>query len=131
MIRALPDEVQLEHDEQQIRRRVSALSPARRKAFYDRQMTLLKDPDTYAALTWLFIGGFHHLYLGRVGLFAAEFLCLSLAVLLLWAGAVWAWLILAGLFLYELPQLFFSQRIIRHYNYRQALSLLDAIEQKP
>ncbi|MDX1398386.1 MAG: hypothetical protein R3204_07655, partial [Oceanospirillum sp.] len=85
----------------------------------------LKDPDTYAALNWLFLGGFHHLYLRKYRLFALEFSLLCIALLGWLLGYVWLLILLAFMLLYELPQLFFSQKIVRQYNYQQSRKLLE------
>ena len=55
----------LEAKEEQLRTLVADLTPEQRKRFYVEQTKQLKDPDTYAALNWLFLGGFHHLYLRK------------------------------------------------------------------
>ncbi|WP_413766502.1 hypothetical protein, partial [Vibrio vulnificus] len=87
------------------------------KEFYNRQSKQLKDPDTYATLNWLFLGGFHHCYLGKYGLFALEITILLVSVVGLVLGHSSALLILMLLVIYELPQLFFSQKIARQHNY--------------
>ncbi|GAD78414.1 hypothetical protein [Vibrio ezurae] len=108
----------LEHKEEQLRLLVAKLSDSRRKSYFQRQSKQLKDPDTYACLNWFFLFGIHHCYLKRYGLFLAELLGSIFALLGFLLGETWGIWFFIALFLFELPQLFFSQRIARNYNYK-------------
>lgn len=48
---------------ERLRKCVGALPDDKRLAFYKKVEQRLKDPDTYAALNYLFIAGLHHFYL--------------------------------------------------------------------
>ncbi|TOO96897.1 hypothetical protein CGH26_27520, partial [Vibrio parahaemolyticus] len=87
----------------------------------------LKDPDTYATWNWFFLGGFHHCYLGKYALFALEMTMLIVSIIGLVLGHPSAFLILALLVIYELPQLFFSQKIVRQYNYKLSCEIFNDV----
>lgn len=107
---------QLSDDEEALREQIRELSPEQRKTYYRLEKQRLKDPDTYATLNYIFLGGLHHFYLGRIarGLFN---LLLSLSGIV-----VWFFMPLLGLALIvfviviELPQLFKAQRVIYAHN---------------
>lgn len=109
---------ELEEQEEQLRNQVNELPAEQKKAYYKQQSTQLKDPDTYASLNWLFLGGFHHLYLKKYRLFAIEFICLVIGITGLCLGYHQAVYLLLAIAIYELPQLFFSQKIARQYNHK-------------
>ncbi|MDW6002482.1 hypothetical protein SBX37_06355 [Vibrio mangrovi] len=124
----LEPQEQLEAREEQLRQQVNALSDAERKAFYQEQSKLIKDPDTYATLNYFFLGGVHHLYLGRYKRFIAELILLVIAILSFLAGSNGLGIvILVALALYELPQLFLSQKIVRQYNEAKSREIYEQI----
>lgn len=118
---------QLEQNEELLRRQVNSLPESQKKEFYERQSKKLKDPDTYATLNWVFLGGFHHCYLGKYALFALELTMLIVSIIGLVLGHPSAFLILALLVIYELPQLFFSQKIVRQYNYKLSCEIFNDV----
>ncbi|ASM97619.1 hypothetical protein [Vibrio vulnificus] len=118
---------QLEENEELLRKQVNLLPEVQKKEFYNRQSKQLKDPDTYATLNWLFLGGFHHCYLGKYGLFALEITILLVSVVGLVLGHSSALLILMLLVIYELPQLFFSQKIARQHNYDLSCKIFNDV----
>lgn len=117
----------LEPNEELLIKQVSLLPESQRKEFYKRQSEELKDPDTYAALNWLFLGGLHHCYLGKYTLFAVELILLSVSIIGFVLGHPSALLILILLVAYELPQLFFSQKIARQYNYHVSCEIFNDV----
>lgn len=118
---------QLEENEELLRKQVNLLPEVQKKEFYNRQSKQLKDPDTYATLNWLFLGGFHHCYLGKYGLFALEITMLLVSVVGIVLGHTSALLILMLLVIYELPQLFFSQKIARQHNYDLSCKIFNDV----
>jgi len=118
----------LEGKEELLRNQINTLSELDKKTFYKEQTGKLKDPDTYASLNWFFLGGFHHFYLGKFKLFAVELLILLVAIIMLSIGFDFAVYLLVILALFELPQLFFSQKIARQRNYEISLEILNAIK---
>ncbi|MGF1704388.1 hypothetical protein [Enterovibrio baiacu] len=118
---------ELERREEMLRQRVNALSVEKKKAFYAAQGENLKDPDTYASLNWLFIGGFHHIYLGKYTIFFIEFSILVFSIIGLFSGVHAVVYLLIALVLYELPQLFFSQKIARQHNYDMSVKLFNEL----
>ncbi|MFD2178230.1 hypothetical protein [Veronia pacifica] len=121
----------LEHREERLSAEVKTLSDAERKLYFKAQTKQLKDPDTYASLNWSFIGGIHHIYLGKYLVFTVEFILLLVAVAGIVAGFELFIIILVALALFELPQLFFSQKIVRQKNYQISRSILDEIKRSP
>jgi len=118
---------QLEKNEELLRQQVNALPENQKKEFYRRQSTKLKDPDTYATLNWFFLGGLHHCYLGKYALFAIEITLLTVSVVGFFLGHASAIFILALLVIYELPQLFFSQKIARQHNYKISCGIFNEV----
>lgn len=118
---------QLEKNEDLLRSQVNSLPDDQKKEFYKRQSKRLKDPDTYATLNWFFLGGFHHCYLGKYSLFALELSLLTVSIVGLILGHSSALLILALLVIYELPQLFFSQKIARQHNYKLSCEIFNEV----
>ncbi|EJT0555933.1 hypothetical protein [Vibrio vulnificus] len=118
---------QLEENEELLRKQVNLLPEVQKKEFYNRQSKKLKDPDTYATLNWFFLGGFHHCYLGKYGLFALEITMLLVSVVGIVLGHTSALLILMLLVIYELPQLFFSQKIARQHNYDLSCEIFNDV----
>ncbi len=118
---------QLEKQEELLRSQVNSLPEHQKKEFYERQSKSLKDLDTYATLNWFFLGGFHHCYLGKYALFALELILLIVSIVGFVLGHPSAFLILALLIIYELPQLFFSQKIARQHNYQLSCEIFNEV----
>jgi hypothetical protein len=121
---------ELEEKEELLRKQVAELSSEERKIFYQKQSEQLKDPDTYATLNYLFLGGFHHLYLEKYLWFFGELLALILSLFLIFSGENFGFCILIAIAIIELPQLFFSQKIARAHNYKLSCALLEKIKNK-
>ncbi|TKB52004.1 hypothetical protein [Ferrimonas aestuarii] len=117
----------IEQQEELMRAQVNALPAAQRKQYFVEQSKQLKDPDTYATLNWLFLGGIHHLYLRRYGLFFIEITLLLCSAIAIWQGFDQAAFVICAVVIYELPQLFFSQRIARRYNLQQSALIFQQI----
>jgi len=127
MIDVFEDLKDIEDKEEFLRQAVTHLTEDKRRHYFKELGLCLKDPDTYAALTWSLVGGFHHLYLKKYKHFIVEFMLLLLCIISLINGfyiAVWGIVVLA---ISELPQLFFSQKIVRLYNYRVSKKLYENI----
>ncbi|MEF1337580.1 hypothetical protein REH81_12425 [Vibrio rotiferianus] len=118
---------QLEKQEELLRSQVNSLPEHQKKEFYERQSKSLKDPDTYATLNWFFLGGFHHCYLGKYALFALGLILLIVSIVGFVLGHPSAFIILALLIIYELPQLFFSQKIARQHNYQLSCEIFNDV----
>jgi len=118
---------QLEQNEEILRQQVNQLPEAQRKQFYQRQAEKLKDPDTYAALNWFFLGGVHHCYLGKYALFVIEITLLMVSIIGYILGHPSSLFLLMLLVIYELPQLFFSQKIARQHNYQLSCEIFNEV----
>lgn len=121
---------EIEDKEENLRKQISKLSSPYRKNYYRELEGKLKDPDTYAVINWvMYFGGFHNLYLGLYKTFFIEFsiafICYSLLIL----GLEIAIIPLICMYIYELPALFFSQKIVRYKNYQISKELF-MIEKK-
>lgn len=105
--------------EEQLRKCVRALPDDKRLVFYQKAESRLKDPDTYAALNYLFIAGLHHFYLGKWvrGLFNITFF-LAGVILLFTPLAVIGILLIVAISMVELYALFKSQTIVQAHNNR-------------
>ena len=117
----------VEKNEDLLRQQLSSLSKEQKKVFYEVQSQKLKDPDTYAALNWLFLGGVHHFYLEKYALFAIELMLLTVSIVGFFLGHESSIYIIILLAVYELPQLFFSQKIARQYNYNLSCHLFNEV----
>jgi hypothetical protein len=123
---------QVEAREEQLRQQVNALPDEQRKMFYQEQAKQLKDPDTYASLNYLFLGGIHHFYLGKYKLFALELSLLFIAIIgFIMGNNTLGISILVLLTLFELPQLFFSQKIVRQYNNHVSRQIYEQVSNHP
>lgn len=115
---------ELEYEADDLRSRITALPDERRVEFYRREQALIKDPDTYAVLNY-FLFGLHHFYLGRWLWGTFNLLLFAVGVITFAAGG---FLLIILLLLLELPQLFFSQRIVFSHNNRVTRRLLEEFE---
>ena len=106
--------------EDELRSEISALTEEHRKSFYKSFSNNLKDPDTYAVLNFFFITGLHHFYLGNHIQGSINLSGLLAGVILMLGGIDGAWVlgisIIILIILIELPALFRSQIIVKHYN---------------
>ncbi|MHA7878921.1 MAG: TM2 domain-containing protein [Saccharospirillum sp.] len=116
----------LEAEEERIREQVRAMSDAQRAHFHRKAERLLKDPDTYAVLNYLFIAGLHHFYLGkwRQGLLniAVFWFGVLLIVTGQWELGLAIILVISAL---ELFELFRAQRIVLKHNNAVLARLYD------
>ena len=107
----------IQEDEERIRKWVRELPDDKRLQFFQQTEQALKDPDTYAALNYLFIAGLHHFYLGK---WLRGFINLSIfitgAVLLFIQFTAAGLLLLIGITVIELKDLFYSQLVVQDYN---------------
>jgi hypothetical protein len=117
----------LEAQEEELKQQVNGLTQRQKKRYFAEQTRQLKDPDTYAVLNWAFLGGFHHLYLRKYRLFIVECTLLVIAIIGLVMSQPYFALILVGLVLFELPQLFLAQKIARQYNYHVSRSIYEHV----
>lgn len=107
----------VEQEEERLRQVISALPDEERRRIYKEAEKKLKDPDTYATLNYFFIAGLHYFYLGKWG-------AGILAIVLFWAGVALLFtdftalgiLLIAGVFIVELYELFRSQLIVQDHN---------------
>lgn len=111
------DAGEVDAHEENIRLRVRELDDARRKTYYARFKTEMKDPDTYAVLNYFFLTGFHHMYLGEFVRGAANLIMLLFGIALLIAGSILLGILLIGFILaVELMALFRSQVVVANHN---------------
>ncbi|KAF7764841.1 hypothetical protein PCIT_b0926 [Pseudoalteromonas citrea] len=107
------DESRLRSREETLRQAVSELPEDTRKRYYQLELELVKDPDTYAVLNYFFAAGLHHFYLGKTlrGIINLALMLIGLATL----STIGIFVILFVIVI-ELPQLFRSQKIITEHN---------------
>jgi TM2 domain-containing membrane protein YozV len=107
---------ELKIEEERLRADISKLSLVDKKLYYQIEQQLIKDPDTYAVLNWFLPAGIHHFYLGK-----------SIRGFTLDSYGV---LIIIGILLIELPQLFKSQSIVFEYNNNVMKTALKKVQNK-
>jgi TM2 domain-containing membrane protein YozV len=108
------------HDaEERLRKNVRALPDDKRLVFFKKAEQRLKDPDTYAALNYLFIAGLHHFYLGK---WARGLLNISVfltgVVMLFTPLTIIGILLIIAITIIELYALFKAQTIVQDHNNR-------------
>lgn len=118
----------IDKNENELRKKVSNLSKDKRKQFYNRIEKKLLDPDDYAVINYvLFLGGFHNLYIREYLTFLFEFVLFLIGYGLLFSGNEAGFLIIIPLYLMELPDLFFSQKIVQIKNYEMSKDIYEDI----
>lgn len=121
----------LEAREEALRDRARTLHRDKRETFYRRFNAELRDPDTYAALNYLFIAGLHHFYLKRWTWGALDLGVFTIGVAAILAGqGGWGLLLLAAVTVWELPQLFRAQTLVAEYNIGLQEQLLRELEEE-
>lgn len=125
----------IEEQEEDLRQKVRALDPEQRKQYYTRLETELRDPDTYAVLNYLFIAGIHHFYLGKWlrGFINLGLMIYGITIIMGVYGGEMAALgviVILGVYMFELFELFRSQSIVREYNHNVGLQVLADIERR-
>jgi TM2 domain-containing membrane protein YozV len=116
---------EVDAQEEAIRLRVRALSDEKRKEYFRRFNQVVKDPDTYAGLNWLFIAGLHHFYLGRWGMGFLDLIVFTSGVFLLFTPLfILGIILIIGISLIELWALFRASVIAQDFNNQLALQIL-------
>mgnify|MGYP003384694566 CR=1 FL=1 len=112
------DKEALRLEENKLREQVAALSVEQKRKYYAQELKHIKDPDTYAALNWIFVMGLHHFYLGKWFRGLINLALMLVGVLLYFSGmfTLIGAVLVALVFIIELPQLFNSEKIIYRYN---------------
>jgi TM2 domain-containing membrane protein YozV len=123
---------EVDKEESDLRDKISELSNDNKKIFYEKIEKELRDPDTYAVLNWLFIGGIHHFYLKKWLNGSINIIIFLVGTVLLFSdndmvfGAAVG--MLFSLFVIELIQLFKSQLILQDYNNQVTKKLLSEFD---
>jgi TM2 domain-containing membrane protein YozV len=105
--------------EERLRKCVRELPDDKRLAFFKEAELRLKDPDTYAALNYLFIAGLHHFYLGKWARGLLNIIVFLAGVVMLFTPlAIIGILLIAAITIVELYALFKSQIIVQAHNNR-------------
>ena len=118
----------LEEQQEQLRRQVRELPDEQRASYYRLSEKVIKDPDTYATLNYIFIAGLHHFYLGKWGLGLLNILVFCGGVALIWFGWIEVGVaLLIGISVFELYELFRSQAIVLDHNNKAGQKVLKDI----
>jgi len=119
---------QAEECEETLRSQINELSTEKRAKFFKEINKRIKDPDTYASMNYLFLGGFHHFYLEKWGRGIANLVAFILSIIFLASGfvplisiGIFTLLIVIGV---ETYAMFFSQIIVQEYNNKVTEKLL-------
>lgn len=112
------DKEALRLEENKLREQVAALSVEQKRKYYAQELKHIKDPDTYAALNWIFVMGLHHFYLGKWLRGLINLILMLVGAVLYFSGmfTLIGAVLVAFVFIIELPQLFNSEKIIYQYN---------------
>lgn len=123
---------QLRLEENQLREQIASLSVEQKRKYYAQELQYIKDPDTYAALNWIFIAGLHHFYLGKWQRGLINLVLMFIGVLFYFSGVftLVGVVLILSVFIIELPQLFNSENVIHSYNNQQMKRLLQQFERE-
>lgn len=119
-------------EEEALREAVDALPTELKQVYYESANEMFKDPDLYATLAYAFFSGLHHFYLERWGRGLIDLGLNVLGVGLIIAGAmrdslpptVVGVVLVLGVAIVELKDLFQSQTIVRRFNLERQRGLL-------
>jgi len=116
-------------EENQLKEKIALLDAEQKKRYYLLESQQVKDPDTYAALNWAFLAGFHHFYLGKWlwGLIDLSLMAFGFLLFYITDNFWIGFGVLFFVFIIELPQLLNSQNIIHQYNNQLMRNLIEQI----
>lgn len=120
----------VEEQQDQIRRQIRELPDDKRRTYFKLSEKKIKDPDTYAALNYIFIAGLHHFYLGKwlLGVINITVFWGGVACILLKFIEVGIALII-GIAIFELFELFRSQIQVQHHNNLISLEIINTLNE--
>ncbi len=128
---ALLDKAAIKDEENILRDRLSSLSESNKKKYYSLSDGKLKDPDTYAALGYIFLFGLHHLYLKNyINAAAINILALFGIVLLFNESYGLGIVVLLIASIWEIYGLFNSQAIVAKYNNAITKKIITSVEKE-
>lgn len=120
------------NEEERLRKCVRVLPGDKRIVFHKQTEKLLKDPDTYATLNYIFIAGLHHFYLGKwvrgllnISIFITGIVMLFTPLVLIGI------LIMVLVSVIELYALFRSQVIVQAHNNAIMEKIYQEITKEP
>ncbi|GGD71253.1 hypothetical protein [Lacimicrobium alkaliphilum] len=116
---------QLKLEEDDLRKEIAALSQDQKKAYYQTEEKLVKDPDTYAVLNYFFLAGLHHFYLEKYAHGLVNLVVMLFGLLFIQSFGI---VLFVVIILIELPQLFRSQSIVQRYNNEVMKSTLRQVQ---
>lgn len=119
---------QLRDEEEALRNQIRELTPEQRKEYYRLEGQKIKDPDTYAVLNWFIMAGLHHFYLGNTQRGLINLCVMLVGLVLLPFFPIVGIIVLLGIVIVELPQLFKSQQIVHAYNNNVMRELLHKVK---
>lgn len=122
---------ELEQDEERIRALVHGLSDKQRSIFYSQVEENLKDPDTYAALNFIFIAGLHHFYLGKMARGTINIVIFLIGIAWIIAGYLTIGIaFIIAVSAVELGALFQAQKTVKAYNNKVMQEIYQELIQK-
>lgn len=113
--------------EEKLRELAASLPGEQRKKYYVELGRRVKDPDTYAALSYAMMLGIRHFYLGRVGRGLLDVFVVLFGIALLIMGNLLGLLMLLVIFTLDVVGLIRSQKIVKRYNLERSKELLEQI----
>jgi len=123
------ESLELREEDEQLRVQISELTIPQKRHYYALAAEKVKNPDTYAALNWIFLVGLHHFYLGKWQRGCINLTLILLGISLFFSNTlpVLGIIFIALSTFIELPQLFNSQKIIYSYNIQLMKTLLKQV----
>ncbi|MDV6327410.1 TM2 domain-containing protein [Idiomarina sp. Sol25] len=119
---------QLRDEEEALRNQIRELTPEQRKEYFRLEGEQIKDPDTYAVLNWFIMAGLHHFYLGNTQRGLINLCVMLVGLVLLPFFPIVGIIVLLGIVIIELPQLFKSQQIVHAYNNNVMRELIHKVK---
>lgn len=125
-------EKELNLEETDLRARIRNLNETQKARYLALEQPLLKDPDTYLRLNWLFLTGAHHFYLQRWfrGLLNLTLSLSGLTFLFILDERYYGALLLISAAIIDIPQLLNARHIVRSYNNRVISHCLHQVSSK-
>jgi len=122
--RSMPSQDSVDAEEERIRLLVRELPDAVKREYFQRLQKGLRDPDTYAVLSYLLVTGLRHMYLGHWTRGLIDLGGLLLGAGLLFFGSFFGLVPLIAIGALDLFALFRSQVIVKDHNNQLARAVL-------
>jgi hypothetical protein len=123
------ESVVLRNEEEQLITQISELTIEQKRHYYALEVEQVKDLDTYAKLSWFFLIGLHHFYLGKWQRGSLNLLLILLSIVFFFSSMhiMFGGSLIILTIMIELPQLLNSKKIMYSYNNQIMKALLKQV----